>query len=233
MKNIYDIYLPFAINVIAGILIFVFVSNLTNAFILLSIIEFLIIVYLLYKNYNEHVIPGVKKYSSKFEDGYKVSEILDNVSVSFDFIGISARTMLIDELFIDKLIKCAKGKNKFRFLLLNPDCENVEIKSNEEGDIKSSWQNEINASIERLKSLRKEHKLNIEVKIYNSYPIFRQVILNNSTMYFSWYPTGLRGSSSPMMCFDDSKKSIYQPLKANYEEIWKMSEEIPVVHLEK
>jgi hypothetical protein len=213
-------------NIIAGVLIFILVSNITNAFILLSITEFLIIIYLIFRNYTEHVIPGFKKYSGKFEDGYKVSDILDNVSFSFDFVGISARTMLIEELFIEKLIKSAKGKNKFRFLLLNPNCENVEIKSNEEGDTKSSWENEINASIERLKSLKKEHKLNIEIRLYNSYPIFRQVILNNSIMYFSWYPTGQRGSSSPVMCFDDSKKSIYQPLKANYEELWKSSIEI-------
>jgi uncharacterized protein DUF5919 len=226
MKYLYDIYLPLLINLVAGILIFVFATNITNAFILLSIIEFLVIVYLLFRNYKEHIIPGVKKFSEKFENGYDVTEILEDVSSSFDFIGISARTMLINEIFIEKLLKKAKGKNKFRFLLLNPDCNNVDIKSSEEGDIKSSWENEINASIERLKSLKKEHKLNIEIRLYESYPIFRQIILNNTLMYFSWYPTGQRGTSSPVMCFDDSKKSIYQPLKANFEEIWKTSIQI-------
>jgi hypothetical protein len=90
----------------------------------------------------------------------------------------------------------------------------------EEGDTVPGWKGEIEASIDRLRLLRDVHKLNIEVRLYDQFPIFRLMFINGSIMYFGWYPIGQQGIRGPLLIVENAQHSLYEPLRMSFNELW-------------
>lgn len=212
------------INFIAGLLVYFITTNLIYALITIGTLELLIIIALLLRAQKCKSIIGVRKSFRSFDEAPKPLEMIHEVTSEFRFMGISAKTLLIDEAFDREMIQKARGSCHFKFLLLNPQSKYVKEKAIEEGDTPIGWKNEIEASIERLHTLRDQHHLNLEIRLFDSYPIFR-IILVNSIMYFSWYPSGRRGSTSPMQISENINQSMYEPFSNYFNKLWEICPE--------
>jgi len=174
------------LNIIAGVVTFLLTQQVVYALIAVVIIEAMAIGLLYWQLKRKPKIVGIIDSARTFAAGPSIIEIVQSVSTEFIFWGISAKSMLSNDEFREIMLKKSKGNCVFKFLLLNPQSQFVAKKALEEGDTATGWKNEIEANLFRLKQLRDEHHLNIEVRIYDQFPIFRVIFSNSNLMYFGW-----------------------------------------------
>ncbi|MDR1985061.1 MAG: DUF5919 domain-containing protein [Prevotellaceae bacterium] len=138
-------------------------------------------------------------------------------------MGISLKSIFNNE-DIDSLIgnKCDANKNfKFKFLVLNPDSKYLEEKAKEEGGNPDEWKLDIQKTIIHLKRLKNINTSNIEIKMYDSLPIWRCIFMDNKCTYVSFYVYGSNGKKSPEFIISDtSNYNLYLPLRKTFDELW-------------
>ena len=219
-KRFIQISFAVLINVAAGVIVFFITKNYTYTITVIAVLELIgIVAILIFKLRPNSLIGELKEYRS-LNEGPTLFDLVKDVTSEFKYMGISARTVLIDDEYIKEMIQKAKGNCVFKFLILDPECSFVEEKAIEEGDTCSGWKKEIEATISRLKKLREKHDLKIEVRTHDTYPIFRMIIINSNNLFFSWYPVGRRGSNSPLSVFSNSRNSMYEPLTGYFDKLW-------------
>lgn len=212
------------LNAIAGIVTFLFTQQIVYALVAVITLEAMIIGLLYWQLTRKPNLVGIVDSAPTFAEGPSITTIAQTVATEFIFWGISAKSMLSNDEFRDIMLRKAKGNCEFRFLLLHPQSQFVAKKALEEGDTATGWKNEIDANIFRLKQLRDEHHLNIKVRLYDQFPVFRVIFTNSNRMYFGWYPIGLQGIRSPLLIVQNNQGSLYQPARLNFNDLWTRSE---------
>ncbi len=67
-------------------------------------------------------------------------------------------------------------------------------------------------------------KLNLQIKLYSDYPVWRLLIADNSKAFLGYYPTGMRGYEGPMFVFQAvDNATLFQPVKHYFNTVWTKS----------
>ncbi len=154
---------------------------------------------------------------------------LSNCKESFDFLGVSARTILDAEGGHAIRTKLAHQPNvKLRFLLLDTACEEIGFKraEDETGDRNNwvAWKKIIQASIDELRLIKSTMlTANIEVRIYKETPIFRSITTDGQFMYVNYYGKDFRPSETCNLRLRRKDISLFIALQSNFERIWESS----------
>jgi len=217
------------LNVLAGAMTFLLTRQIAYALVAVIILESLVIGLLSWQLMRKPKLVGIIDSAATFAEGPSVTEIAKTVATEFVFWGISAKSILSNDEFREIMIRKAKGNCEFKFLLLDPKSRFVADKALEEGDTAEGWKNEIEANILRLRQLRDEHHLNIEIKVYDQFPVFRLIIANSNLMYFGWYSGGLQGIRSPLLIVQNNQGSLYQPARLTFNDLWVRATEPSVI----
>lgn len=189
-----------------------FTSLLTAAFIIL-------IVYIFFKKREK--LLGIVDIFDKFEDAPSTLEIIKNANISIEFIGISARTFLESESVEEIMKKKISQGISFKFLILDPSSKFVEIKAKDEGDDLEAWKYDINGSIRRITKIKNEtNPEQIELKTYDSLPIWRGIFVDNKFVYTTYYPHGYQGKHSPVFLIENKSDNFYTPLYNHFRYSW-------------
>jgi hypothetical protein len=145
---------------------------------------------------------------------------------SFDFFGVSARTILDAQggATIKKKI-VANPNVKIRFLLLDPreDIIGKQRAEDETGNCNDwvAWKKIITASIDELKTLKSEiTTAKIEVRIYKETPIFRSICVDRKLMYVNYYGKGFRPSETSNLQLSNKSISLFNALEGNFDRVW-------------
>jgi len=207
------------LNITAGVVTFLLTQQIVYALIAVVILEAIAIGLLYWQLKRKPKLVGIIDYARTFAEGPSVVEIAQSVSTEFIFWGISAKSMLSNDEFREVMMKKSKGNCIFKFMLLNPESQFVAKKALEEGDTAIGWKNEIEANLLRLKQLKDEHHLNIEVRLYDQFPVFRVIFSNSNLMYFGWYPIGLQGIRSPLLIVQNNQGALYQPVRLSFNDL--------------
>lgn len=149
---------------------------------------------------------------------------------SFVFWGVSARTIINQEGV--NLIRTKYFQNPnivFKFLLLDPREDEVGKKraKEETGNEKiwDSWKKIISGSMEELAALKNEiPKLNIEIRIYRTNPIFRMLEVDNSEIYLNFYCSNIIPTELPNFHLIRKPNSFYYAIEKSFEDSWNISE---------
>lgn len=223
MKSFGDpwgIGLAFIINIAAGIALFALTTRLDLALAVVVVLQFVLIGYLLLGKRGQLTRLGIAQVYKDVDSGPRPAELVDEVTTSFLFVGISAKSLLISEGFVTSMIQKARGSCTFRFLILHPNSEFVAHKALEEGDTADSWRHEIQASIDRLLELKTRHDLSVSVRVIDARPTVRAILLNGTEMLVSWYPVGHRGTWSRLLRVQSKPGSIFELFFAQAETAW-------------
>lgn len=223
-KLVIELAAAVLLNVVAGVITYFFTRQVTYALVAAIVVEMAVIIAMYVRLKSKPKLVGITDSAPTFAEGPDIVTIAQTVSTEFAFWGISAKSMLSDDRFRDVMVRKAKGNCEFRFMLLNPNSPYVAKKALEEGDTAAGWKNEIEANIMRLKQLRDEHHLNIEVRVYDQFPVFRVIFTNSNKMYFGWYPVGLQGIRSPLLIVENSQGALYQPVRLSFNDLWVRAE---------
>jgi hypothetical protein len=66
--------------------------------------------------------------------------------------------------------------------------------------------------------------LNLKLKLYTDYPVWRLLIADKKTAYLGYYPPGKRGYEGPMFVFSAAdKSSLFTPVSHYFDVLWKKS----------
>ncbi len=211
-------------SLIAGIILnFLSDLSISTIIIILLIILILILFYLLYfsRNNEEKSEIGINNIYTTKKNSF--SKIVENANNSFFFLGISAKRTNSSPIIQKKIIEIGRKNGEIRFLLLDPDSENVKKRADDEKDDYNSWKNEINATITRLKSLEKKHNITIQIRVFDEYPVWRMNIIDSNKIYLNYFLLNKQGAQSPQIELIENDNSIFWPLFNTYNELWKKS----------
>jgi hypothetical protein len=172
---------------------------------------------------------GVDKSISKGVD-YKKALLLCNDSL--EFIGIGASKLINErDVFRAAIKRCHREGRPIRFLLCPPDSSYLLNAARRYTRPASEYQETVKQSLNELRFLKEELSQNIEVRFYESLPLFRLMFINDSICLASHYILGEgQGSNMPQLHVwkkppgRRDNESLYYPLRKYYEEIWREGE---------
>ena len=179
-KNFQKQVLNIAIGIFSGIVttvilnILEFFSKEINIIIGL-IILCIILIFLLWHNWKSNLLTinienglGINRIYTKQKP--TLEDYVSSISTSFYFWGISAKRITSNPSLQKKLIEIGHKKGEIKFLLLNPKSTTVARKAEDENDDANSWCNEIQATIQRLKSFGKKYNIILKFKFMMIFP---------------------------------------------------------------
>ena len=104
--------------------------------------------------------------------------------------------------------------------MLNPESSTVERKAEDENDNAVSWSNEIQATIQRLKSFGENHNIKIEIRVYNDFPIWRFCVIDKKKIYLNYFLSNQQGPESPLLEITPVQNGIFWGFMNEFNETW-------------
>jgi hypothetical protein len=196
-------------------------------FILIILIGVVIYFSMMLFRYKKFGISAIQKSETHFN----LKKQLSCCEKSLYFMGLSARIILTAEA--GKVITKAFAKNNhlsLKFLLFDPrekakGRQKALDGTGDENNWDNLWKNLILSSIGELSVLKKNHRnSNIEVRIYKDFPIFRFLIVDDSTIYMNYYGKGFAPSEIPNLMIKKNRDGFYQAIEKYFECLWNSSE---------
>lgn len=217
-----------AVNLGAGFAIYFLTESILSAALSVALIELVLIAVLWRQLEGRPRVPGVQQYAGSSPVGSDLLAIAESVASEFVFWGISAKTIIHSDDFRNVIIQKARGNTRFRFLILDPDSDCVALRAAEEGDTATGWKREIEANIDRLLQMRDQLGLNIDIRLFDAWPVFRLIFVNDHTLYFGWYPHASQGIHSPLVVTANmnSRPSLYDPIRRLFNDFWNHGKEV-------
>lgn len=119
-----------------------------------------------------------------------------------------------------KLIELGREKGEIKILLLNPDSKFLIERARDEGESPSAWMSEIRATIERLKALAEREHINIELKLYDQYPIWRIANFDDKEMSVHFFLKDQQGPQSQLLRIWKDDNDLFNALELEFERLW-------------
>lgn len=145
-----------------------------------------------------------KVYFASGTDRTSFGGMLGEVKSEIAFFGITAKRSVNDDRFKDLLTKKTGRPIRIRFLLLDPTSEAFHRRAEEENESVNGWTEELSSTLHRLTHYRQVYNVDIQVRFYEIYPIWRLTILDNSTVLVNFFLEGLRGTESDQLIMRDA-----------------------------
>lgn len=145
---------------------------------------------------------------------------------SIDFLTISGRSIYsggIEELLLSK-------PSTFRMRLLLFDWNSSEFAEKmrderRENDVLIELARQTGKSnAQHFLRFANGMGLDVTIKLYREYPVWRLLIADNQTAYVGYYPAGKRGYEGPMFVFSSGETaSLFAPVSHYFETLWRKS----------
>lgn len=151
--------------------------------------------------------------------GVSEYDIASQVKREFKFCTISGRSIYTGS-FEELLKEKAKDSCNFYFLFFDPDSEFFEGKMLSEGSEVNNSKEKIKTATRSLCELKNTYKLNIHVRWYKDYPIWRFIIADQEKAYVGFYPPSKKGYMGPWVVFKDIEGSFFHPFSKYFDTLW-------------
>jgi hypothetical protein len=149
-------------------------------------------------------------------------KLIKECNSTFAFMTITGRTSL-HRADIEAAIKqrATAKQCKFRFLLLNPESGYLEPFCRNEGSSAEQTRDKIIATTRALLRLASENALDVEVRWYDEYPIWRIVFVDDAVVHVGYYERGRKGYEGPrLVCPQSRHGGLYVPFLNTLEQAW-------------
>ncbi len=147
------------------------------------------------------------------------------------FLGIASSKWLNDEKLMEETIRrlCSDSSGGIEFLLLNPNSDyakRMDLASSKE---KKSTTESINKCLEKLSKIIlricKDNNMynidNFQIRLYSRFPIYRLIIVDDESIYMSFYEPGSDGRNNSQIKISGKRKNAtYKCLINYYNQLW-------------
>jgi hypothetical protein len=217
----------FGLNLLAGIVLYFLLPALQKdllliGFVVSSTVLTISVLMMVSHIHKCHRFGIARLLTSVREGDGSTTSILSTVSTDFAFMGIAARKWVDTGPLLQRVVKTIANPNSpVRFLLLDPDSEEAVRQSRLRYGNEHQVADDIRDSIGKFKQFR-DGGCSLEVRVYDSLPVFRIAIVDEATAYLGFYRAGMAHDDSPQLVLNrHGETSYFQPYKEYFETIWK------------
>jgi hypothetical protein len=168
-------------------------------------------------------------FSDRREPGERVESFLyRSAKRNVKFMTISGRSIFSGD--VEEALQSSNDNFSLQILLYDWRATDFEVKMRDE---RRTTEPEIERARRKAKEIAREfcdlgqqHTLNLQVRLYKDYPIWRMLIVDNKIAYVGYYPPNKRGYEGPMFVFrKDDKESLFYPMNQYFDWVWNKSDE--------
>ncbi|MEW6609834.1 MAG: hypothetical protein AB1414_20720 [bacterium] len=187
----------------------------------------------------QEIAEGTKLLGSALELGFRMvyrerseinyAKLLSNAHSHVDILGLSLGTFArqIQEDEVRNSIEGALRRGcKFRFLLVDPKSEQVQIRENQEGRVKGAIKIDIEGAIKDIEGLMKKEEREyrtICLRKSSFTPTYSLLRVDNR-LFIQPYPCGGAGWRFPTFELEDKLGSVFRYYTEDFNQFWEHSE---------
>lgn len=208
-----------------------FINNNVSAFIVISLLLSCVFCFSVWKMLNQYWQLGIISADFHTAQGLDYDTSLSLCHSRLSFLGIGGSKLTRSYGFENALLRCNQDK-PIRFLLLNPNDKTLVSAARRAGKDSQQYLKQVVNSLKKLKEIKENREVNIQVKFYKGRPLFRLMFLDNSLCLFGGYTKiGVDdGSQLPQVHllnkYDQRDTTcLYSTLEKYYEDLWEKSED--------
>ena len=191
-----------------------------------------IISWIIYRELNQFWCLGVVGADRETRLGINHEKALNLCTSSMDFLGIGGgKLRAYQSAFEAAIDRCSRPDRSIRFLLCRPNNEGLKRIAQSAGRDELSYQKVVQESLRMIAHLKNERAKNIQVRLYQDFPVFRLMFINDAICLASHYVLGKGGdgSEAPQLHIVKASKSrdvesLYYAFSSYYERLWQESE---------
>jgi hypothetical protein len=214
--------------VCANILYYVYINF---AYILFLFLTSGIIGFVVWRELDQFWQMGLVGADHRIEKGLDYKRSLALCSNSLDFLGVGASKLTREsEEFEGAINRCHRPNRPIRFLLCDPDNEELIKMAKQAGRDPNEYQTTVRNSLRTLAVFRLNREKNIEVRFYSELPLFRLMFIDDSLCLASHYVFGEGdGSQLPQLHvrrtigYRRDNEALYYPFKLYFERTWEQA----------
>lgn len=210
-------------------------SHRPNWLYALSVTLIVIVLVLLYVIFRLYSIlraalsnPGTPTAIEKLLPAHRksVGDLILEARNEIAFFGISAKRTVTEDAFRRSLERIEHRGIRIRFLLLDPSCEAFEERAREEGEPSDAWRADLQTTMTRLRAYRNNMSLDIQLRYFSTYPIWRAIIVDRERVYVSTFLPGRRGTESIQYIMSGVDEQLAYGIIKSYTVAWKNAREV-------
>lgn len=153
------------------------------------------------------------------------AKALEKTETFFYFLGVSAKSTANDKEIENQFIRMAQRSGyEIRFLLMSPSAiENIRARAKDENDDHDAWILDMKSSIFRLKKTAERHGLNIQIRLYDEYPLWRMVIIDKKNVFLNYALYSRKINDSPLIKMSNNNDALCNTFIQSFELLWNKS----------
>jgi len=154
-----------------------------------------------------------------------LGEALLRARTELVFFGISAKRSVTDDAFRRTLERMEDPQLRLRFLLLDPSSEAFARRARDEGESPEAWNSDQNVTTNRLKAFKQQLNLNVELKYFSFYPVWRAIIVDREEVFVSVFLPGRRGTEAAQYRLSKVNEELAFGIINSYYTAWQDAKE--------
>jgi len=170
--------------------------------------------------------PGTRIRKVPASERRSVGGLLLSAREEIVFFGISGKRTVTEDFFRRALERMEHREIRIRFLLLDPLCEAFDARAKEEGEPTGSWGADLETTAARLSAYKRHMALDVRLKYYASYPIWRAIVIDREKVFVSVFLPGKRGTEASQYILSKNDEELAQGIIKAYLVAWKSGREL-------
>ncbi|UCE07863.1 MAG: hypothetical protein JSW07_07475, partial [bacterium] len=142
------------------------------------------------------------------------------------FMTISGRSIFSSK--VEEALQSRCDDFRLRILLYDWNAPHFAIKMHDE---RRATESEIERARSKAKEIARQfidignqYPFNLEIRLYDEYPVWRMMLVDDETAYIGYYPKDKRGYEGPMFIFKrDEQGSLFYPMNQYFDKVWEKS----------
>ena len=159
------------------------------------------------------------------DGGRSVAEWAGSCQGSFYFFGISGGRTVKNPEVTAEIVRIARAKGDVRFLLLDPKAKIISRRAKDEGVSHEGWEYEINATVARLRDLNLQHQIDIKIRYYSGYPVWRMIVLDRRDLLLHYFLDRKQLTQSPLLHLTRTDSGLLVAFLKEFDEVWECSKD--------
>jgi hypothetical protein len=203
-----------------------FISDNTTLITIITLLGFALAYVVFHRAKFKHTVRNIGIVDLYEPKALSTADALKKAITTCDFLGVSAKSTADSREVAAQFerLSLASSKHKIRFLIMNPDAQKaISKRARDEQVNPQAWPNDMQGAIINLKTLTDKKNIDIEIRLYDSYPLWRMVIIDNQCVYLNYALPARKINSSHLIKLDHSKNSLAHTFIKLYENMWEDS----------
>jgi hypothetical protein len=147
-------------------------------------------------------------------------DVLPLVKSEVGFMAIIGERSVKHDKFKEFVSRGAGGTMHVRLLLLDPETVIFSERAAEEREKAQLWRQDLDGTLQRVKHYREMYNANIDVRLYNVYPVWRIILIDDSKVLVNVFLPGKRGSESDQVVLSDVNSELSKAFKKYFDVVW-------------